>query len=73
MTKEVPKDWLKLFLESKRGIEEMSGETGEREGIMGSSRSIAFAKVHRWKNKVIRLIRAIVKIKNLAQSNSHQS
>lgn len=72
MTKEVPKDWLKLFPESKRGIE-MSGETGEREGIMGSSRSIAFAKVYRWKNKVIRLIRAIIKIKNLAQSNSHQS
>lgn len=52
-------------------MEEISGKLGA-EGVMGFSRRIAFAKVHRWGNKVFRLIRTLIK-KKLAQNNSHQN
>lgn len=51
----------------------ISGKLGA-EGVMGYSRRIAFAKVHRWENKVLRLIRTLITIfKKLAQSNSDQN
>lgn len=43
-------------------MEAISGKLGA-EGLTGFSRRIAFAKVHRWENKVIRLISTLIKKK----------
>ena len=64
---------LTQYIQKKRGMGKISGKLGA-EGVMGYSRRIAFAKVHRGENKVIRLIRTLITIfKKLAQSNSDQN